>query len=518
MYKNPKKSQQMSINFDEFFLPFGGSLDGENRWVKLAALIPWDLFEDDYAELLSSSHGAGALPFRVALGALIIKERQRITDRETVEQIKENPYLQYFLGFTEFTQEAPFDASMLVHFRKRISEELIRSINEKVIESAREKQHNASFSTPEKQNSDHEDEPPSNSGKLIIDATCTPADIRYPTDLSLLNEAREKTERIIDTLWENRPATCSIHKKPRTYRKRARKDFVTVVKQQKDRNKNSRKALRKQLGYLKRNLSHIDRLSKEVPLTTLSKFLYRSLLVVSEVYRQQYEMYTRETHRIADRIVSITQPHVRPIVRGKAGKKVEFGAKISASSCDGYGIVDRISWDAYNENEDLIVQARRYRKRFGYYPASIHADKIYRSRENRRWCKKHNIRLSGPALGRPQKVGDENNREIKRQRLLSRQDEIDRIDIEGRFGHSKRRYGLDRVMAKLTNTSTCVISLVFLVMNLEKILRDLFLRLFYPAAHLKYYYRLLGASLVRWFERVMPREPGGIMENLKLMA
>lgn len=515
MYKNPKKSQQMSINFDEFFLPFGGTLDGENRWVRLAALIPWDMFEDDYADQLSSSNGAGALPFRVALGALIIKERLRITDRETVEQIKENPYLQYFLGFSEFIQEAPFDASMLVHFRKRISDELISSINEKVIESALEKQHNGSSSAPENQDNDHEDDPPPNSGKLIIDATCTPADIRYPTDLSLLNEAREKTERIIDTLWENRRATCSIHKKPRTYRKRARKDFVTVVKQQKDRNKNSRKALRKQLCYLKRNLSHIDRLSKEVPLTVLSKFLYRSLLVVSEVYRQQQEMYTCKTHRISDRIVSITQPHVRPIVRGKAGKKVEFGAKISASSCDGYSIVDRISWDAYNENEDLIEQAKRYRKRFGYYPVSIHADKIYRTRDNRRWCKKHKIRLSGPALGRPQKVSDENSREIKRQRVLSRQDEIDRIDIEGRFGHSKRRYGLDRVMAKLTDTSACVIALVFLVMNLEKILRDLFLRFFYSVVHLKYYRRLFEMSLLRWFEGILPREHWVIMENLK---
>jgi transposase, IS5 family len=87
----------MSINFDDFFLPFGGKLDGNNRWVKLASLIPWDQFEDEYAEQFSSTNGAGALPFRVALGSLIIKERLGITDRETVEQIKENPYLQFFL-------------------------------------------------------------------------------------------------------------------------------------------------------------------------------------------------------------------------------------------------------------------------------------------------------------------------------------------------------------------------------------------------------------------------------------
>ena len=477
----------MSINFDEFFLPFGGKLDGNNRWVKLASLIPWDQFEDEYAEQFSSTTGAGALPFRVAFGSLIIKERLRVTDRETVEQIKENPYLQYFLGFSEFTQDAPFDASMLVHFRKRISDELVSSINEKVIEAAISKQDTkAHTSSKNPKDNDTNDEEPLNRGKLIIDATCTPADIRYPTDFSLLNEAREKTERIIDTLWENRTAGCPIHKKPRTYRKRARKDFVTVVKQQKNRNKPNRKALRKQLGYLKRNLLHIQTLSKEVPLTVLSKFLYRSLLVVSEVYRQQQQMYTRKTHRISDRIVSITQPHVRPIVRGKAGKKVEFGAKISASSCNGYSTVERISWDAYNESEDLIAQAKRYRDRFGYYPTSIHADKIYRTRANRRWCKKRNIRLSGPPLGRPQKLTEVNKLEVKLQKQLVRQDEVDRVDIEGRFGHTKRRYGLDRVMAKLTDTSECVVALVFLVMNLEKILRDLFLHFIYLVCNLKY--------------------------------
>ena len=105
--------------------------------------------------------------------------------------------------------------------------------------------------------------------------------------------------------------------------------------------------------------------------------------------------------RIADRIVSVSQPHVRPIKRGKAGAATEFGAKISASLIDGVSFVDRISWDAYNETGDLIGQIKAYRTRFGHYPESVHADKIYRTRDNRKFCKKHGIRLSGPPLGRP---------------------------------------------------------------------------------------------------------------------
>src|SRR5699024_10928623 len=92
---------------DDFFLPFGGKLNKENRWVKLAALIPWWQFEEDYAEtMIPSSRGQRAFSVRIALGALYIQARKNLTDRETVEEITENPYLQYFLGLPEF-QEAP---------------------------------------------------------------------------------------------------------------------------------------------------------------------------------------------------------------------------------------------------------------------------------------------------------------------------------------------------------------------------------------------------------------------------
>ena len=94
-------------------------------------------------------------------------------------------------------------------------------------------------------------------------------------------------------------------------------------------------------------------------------------------------MYTRGVHTVENRIVSISQPHLRPIVRGKAGKRVEFGAKVSVShQCNGYVSVDTLSWDAYNEGADLPRQIETYKKRFGYYPASVHADSLYRTRAN----------------------------------------------------------------------------------------------------------------------------------------
>ena len=128
MYRTEQKEQ---LTFSDFYLPFGGSLSGKNRWVVLASIIPWEKFESKYAKQFSESGmGAPAKPFRMALGSLIIKEKLDITDEETVEQIRENPYLQYFIGMEGYSNDVPFDSSMMVHFRKRISLTMLTDINE----------------------------------------------------------------------------------------------------------------------------------------------------------------------------------------------------------------------------------------------------------------------------------------------------------------------------------------------------------------------------------------------------
>jgi transposase, IS5 family len=471
MYRHSEKQLQ----FEKFKLPFGGKLRSDNRWVKLAKQIPWEEIEALYASSLSGTgQGAPALSVRIALGAMIIKERLRMSDEETVEQIRENPYLQYFLGLKQYEDKAVFHPTMFVHFRKRLPEDVILRINDLIAEKA--------ISDAKKRtekNTDKDDDAPGggtkNKGKLLVDATCAPEDINYPTDLKLLNNAREKSEEIIDTLHKAMPKG---KRKPRTYRQKARQDFLKVSKSRKVRQNTFRKAIRKQLGYLRRNLKHIEKQSRIVSLSVLSNRQYKNLLVISEVYRQQKEMYDHKSRRVDDRIVSINKPHVRPIKRGKAGADVEFGAKVSASVVDGFIFVDRVSWDNFNESKELIDQIEAYKNRFGHFPESVHADKIYRNRENLRYCKKNKIRLSGPRLGRPPKQTEENKDKIKALKNLARQDEIDRIAIEGKFGQGKRRYSLGRIMTKLNHTSKTAIVMSFLVMNLEKWLKATFLSLF----------------------------------------
>ena len=149
----------------------------------------------------------------------------------------------------------------------------------------------------------------------------------------------------------------------------------------------------------------------------------------------------------------MSQPHIRPIKRGKAGRDTELGAKLSLSVVDGYSFVDRLSWDNYNESQDLIGQIEAYRQRIGFYPESVHADPIYRTRANHAYCKERGICLSGPSLGRqPQNVSAADKRQVLT-------DEAIRNAMEGKFGQAKRRFGLGRIMAKLANTSGAQITL-----------------------------------------------------------
>ena len=187
------------------------------------------------------------------------------------------------------------------------------------------------------------------------------------------------------------------------------------------------------------------------------------LATIRTLYEQQKQMIDNRTHIVEDRIVSISQPHVRPIVRGKASAKTEFGAKVAASVIAGYAFMDKISWNAYNESSDLIPTIERYRQKHGCYPEAVMVDKIYRNRDNINYCTRRGIRISGPRLGRPKK----DEARDKKQTYI---DSGIRNAIEGKFGIGKIRYGLGRVMAKLRVTSEASISLAFLAMNLVKAL------------------------------------------------
>lgn len=483
-----------------FETPFDQKLTKNNRWVRLAHSIPWDRLVKYYDDLFPSKEGRPAISGRVILGAVIIKHLGDLSDRETVAQIQENPFLQYFLGYSSFTNEEPFSDTLFVEIRKRLSIDLLGKINEVIalyciemqeakmqeqkkpenkkqnappIQNDTPQNNNEILETeikvaPAEDNMEQKDEPTptkKNKGKLLVDATVAPQNITFPTDLKLLNAARKKSEELIDILYD--PA---LHGKikVRTYRKVARKCFLNAAKKKRKTAKEIYKVNGQQLRFLKRNLVHIDVLLAAYKRFPLKHKDQKYLMVLHTVYEQQEEMHRTRTHRIDYRIVNIHQPHVRPIVRGKENAKTEFGSKVQMSLVSGFTFIDHLSWEAFNEGGYLIDSIEKYKSRFGFYPSEVLADQIYCTRENRRQLKLLDIKLIAKPLGRP-----------SAQAVKIHLSPGERNPIEGKFGQGKVAYGLNKIRAKLSCTSTSWIAAIAVVLNLVKLTRQALVHLMF---------------------------------------
>lgn len=319
MYKFDKNHQFGLADFNQ---PMGLKMNPENRWVKKAEKIPWEAIEEKYAALFPGKKGMPAKTLRTALGSLLIQKQLQFSDRELVEEIRENPYFQYFIGLPGYQDTIPFVPSLLVEFRKRLTAEVLEEID-----------------------------------------------------------------------------LC-------------------------------------------------DDLSKQ-------------LATIRTLVEQQQYMYENKVHSVPDRIVSISQPYIRPIARGKAKAPVEFGAKLDRSIDEnGIARLERLSFDAYNESDVFITAVENYKSRTGHYPERVLVDQIYRNRTNRAFCSEHGIRISGPALGRPKK----DNKVDKKQEYI---DNNDRIEVERAFSLAKRRYGLGLITAKLDTTTKSSIALSIIAMNVN---------------------------------------------------
>ena len=319
MYKFDKNHQ---LGLADFNQPMGLKMNPENRWVKKAEKIPWEAIEEKYAALFPGKKGMPAKTLRTALGSLLIQKQLQFSDRELVEEIRENPYFQYFIGLPGYQDTIPFVPSLLVEFRKRLTAEVLEEID-----------------------------------------------------------------------------LC-------------------------------------------------DDLSKQ-------------LATIRTLVEQQQYMYENKVHSVPDRIVSISQPYIRPIARGKAKAPVEFGAKLDRSIDEnGIARLERLSFDAYNESDVFITAVENYKSRTGHYPERVLVDQIYRNRTNRAFCSEHGIRISGPALGRPKK----DNKVDKKQEYI---DNNDRIEVERAFSLAKRRYGLGLITAKLDTNTKSSIALSIIAMNVN---------------------------------------------------
>lgn len=450
----PEKRKNHQITLFDFNQSCGMELDPHNEWIRLAHMIPWAKMEIRYAAMFPSKTGHPAAPLRTALGVLIIQKRKKLSDRAVIKEIQENPYLQYFIGMERFSHEAPVKPTVLVNFRKRLSADFLVEANEYILQvSGVTEEHKPENESRNAKAANTPSADIENLGTEIIDATCSPSNIRHPQDFSLLNEAREKLEAIIDYFHK---CFCPWPK-PRTYRRVARKEYLALAKCKKRTQKKIRATIRKQLGYVRRDIEYLERYMGEG--YALPKKYIDQYLTILKLYEQQKYMYDNKTHKVEDRIVSISQPYLRPIVRGKAKAPVEFGAKYDVSIDEkGHARLEKISFTPYNESTIFIDVMERYRKRTGHYPKRVLVDQIYRTRENRNFCKENNITMSGPRLGRPSKDKNHTREEY--------QDNTDRIEVERFFSTGKRCNGAGLITTKLDETTLSSIALSILVTNL----------------------------------------------------
>ena len=454
--------EEKQLSFTDFNQAQGLQMNPENRWIKKAEMIPWDTIEAEYAKLFPSHTGMPAKPLRMALGSLLIQKQYRFPDEELVEQIRENPYYQYFIGMPGYEDKIPFVPSLLVEFRKRLSEDVLNEINEMIIEYNAQKSDESDGNDGDNSGSndtDNTSDPSVNSGTLILDATCAPQNIKYPQDIELLNEVREKLEDML----------CRISDeygfyRPRMYREKARKDYLALAKCRKRKVKKIRNANKKQLQYIRRDLGYMDNLIENNSVI-LSASDAELLNILTTVYEQQHYMFENNTHTVENRIVSISQPYIRPIVRGKAKSPVEFGAKLDLSVDEtGMCRIEKLSFDAYNESAVLKTAIANYKERTGHYPERVLADQIYRNRDNILYCNEHGIRLSGKRLGRPKKDADS-----KAEKKIAYMDNTDRIEVERKFSLAKRKFGLGLLLTKREDTTKASIVLSIIAMNIDRL-------------------------------------------------
>jgi len=433
MYKS--KDRKTIPLFPELF-PFGGKLDENNRWLRIAELIPWEELEDEYRRYFSDV-GRPATDAQLVIGLLLLKHMTGFSDEDVVEAVSENPYMQVFCGFEQFVTGEILDPSTLTKQRERLGLEFFRELEKKTYKVLIDRKIIKAKG-------------------MLVDATVFPEEIKYPNDVGLLNDVREWLVGNIKRLAK------AVGKKYRTYRRTARKDYLNFSKKRTKTKKTIRKAKKQMLQYVRRNIKQLEEAIEIVKVQgkKVKENILERLKVAEKIYHQQLEMYKKKVNRIAERVVSFHRSYVRPIKRGKQGKKVEFGGKGALVHVGGYLFLDYFEHRAFAEENLMAEHFLGYVERFGKLPPYVSMDTKYGTQENRELMEWLEVRGSFKRRGRRPKMPDAQDRWFKRKQR-------ERNRIEGSFGNGKQHYGLDRVRYSIENGSEIWIRSGILAMNLK---------------------------------------------------
>lgn len=433
-----KSRDRKTGNLFKDLFPYGGKLDANNQWIKLSEIVPWEELEEVYSKYFSSI-GRRGKDSRLINGLIIVKHRKNLSDEDVVGEFLENPYIQYFCGYDNFVTVKEIEASTLSKIRKRVGVGYFKRFEAEIRESIKNVMK-------------------INTKEQIIDATVFSANITYPTDHKLLEKVREW---LVKKIREIR-IVCGIKEKIRTYARVARRTYLNFQKKKVKTKKAIEKVKKQLLRYVRRNISQLELLvekAKEISVE-ISTEIKEKIETAKKIYQQQTEMIKNKTHRIKDRIVSFHREHIRPQVRGKSGKEVEFGPKAVLSYVDGYLFLDDISFEAFNEANKLVRSISLHEERFGKKPGVVIGDGIFGNRENRKHLELEGIKGAFKPLGRNTKLGQKFRDWLRvKQRIRNR--------IEGSIGCSKNNYGLDRILYRIDGGEEIWVRMGLVAMNLS---------------------------------------------------
>jgi hypothetical protein len=378
--------------------------------------IPWDRLTKSLKLKEKRSGRKSMFSPQGKLALMFLKSYSGMSDRKVYEQLNGNMQWQMFCGIF-LGPEKLKDFKVMSRIRTELSQKLnIREVQDVLAKSWKPHMEQTNI--------------------VLEDATCYESYMRYPTNVKLLWEC-------VDWMYGQMKLTCKYLKipTPRTkYLEQKDKHFAYMRMRRKPW-KLTTKRTRSLLYLLEKVLEEQKKIEDQNRSLRFPTKYHHRRRVITKVLKQQKEMFTTGTHSVPDRIVSIAKSYVRPIVRGKEIKKVEFGAKVNMIQVDGINFIEHLSFDAFNEGPRLIDSIWYSRSLFGKI-THISADDIYATNANRKWCTEHKIGTNFKRKGRAGKYEDQRQvlaAELRKERATR---------MEGSFGTEKQHYSLDKVKAR----------------------------------------------------------------------
>lgn len=449
MYTKESKEYQYKLLQDSMITPF---LDKNNPLYKITSVIDWVSLSDKLARFYCPDNGRPSKPSRLKVGLLILKHMYQISDEDTLDTLKTNIYAQYLcdVSLEQISSRNILCPSSLTRFRKQIGPSGVQLIEEEVLNSLKR----ANLLKGK---------------KLACDTTVVPSNIAYPTDVSLLEKVRSKTVELLER------AKDFGAEQFRTYKRTARKVYIQyqkirhhTVKSRRKVQKQIRQFAQRNIGQLKETAAKIKDTIKEAADSAMTptdkakkQFIEKAeefLDTASAIITQQKDVY--KGLPVQERIVSVHQPHIRPMVRGKYPVEVEFGPKILLNHKNGFLFLADIRFNNISDTQLLETAINEYKDTFGYLPTQLAADRGFWSKDNFKLTTE-DFKITKVAIQNKGKSDHLKNKPFKeRLRRL-------RCAIEAKISLAKRKYGLNRIRYSIPEGEEIWIRLGLTAMNLR---------------------------------------------------